>query len=184
VALIGYARVSTVDQDPEMQIAALEQAGCESIFTEHASGADPDRPELAATLRYLRRSDTLVVWKLDRLGRSLKHLIQLVEGLAERGVAFRSLTEGFDTSTPGGELIFHIMGALAQFERTLIAERTRVALAERRAKGMQLGRKKVITPDRLTGAQRMLDSGEYSVTSVARVLGVGRSTLYRALDNA
>lgn len=183
MALIGYARVSTVDQDPQMQISALLDAGCERIFEEKASGTKDDRPELEATLRYLRDGDTLAVWKLDRLGRSLKHLIKVVADLDERGIAFRSLTEGFDTGTPGGRLIFHIFGALAEFERALIAERTAATLAEKKANGVKLGRKIVITPDRLAQAQRMLDEGE-SVRTIAHVLGVGKSTLYRALEQA
>lgn len=182
MALIGYARVSTVDQDPQMQITALNDAGCEHIFEEHASGRQIDRPELEATMRYLRDGDTLVVWKLDRLGRSLKHLIDVVGDLREQGVAFRSLTEGFDTSTPGGQLIFHVLGALAQFERELISERTAASLAEKKANGVKLGRKIVITPDRLDQARKMLHD-DHSVATIARTLGVGRSTLYRALQD-
>ena len=123
--LVGYARVSTQDQSPELQLDALRQAGCEKVFTEQASGAQRDRPELRAALDYMRGGDSLVVWRLDRLARSLKQLIETVEELDERKVGFRSLTESIDTTTNGGRLIFHIFGALAEFERTIIGERTR-----------------------------------------------------------
>ena len=120
--LIGYARVSTQDQDPEMQVDALRNAGCEKIFVEKASGAKRDRPELTAAIAYARKDDTIVVWKLDRLARSLKQLIETVEGLEETGVGFRSLTETIDTTTPGGRLVFTIFAGLAEFERSIIRE--------------------------------------------------------------
>lgn len=181
MSVIGYARVSTNDQTLDTQLEALSRSGCDRIFSEKASGRRADRPELAAALSYLRPDDTFVVWRLDRLGRNLRHLIDVVQGLRDAGVEFRSINEGFDTSTPGGRLIFHVFGAFAEFERDLTEERTRETIATKRARGAQIGRRTAVTPDRLAEAQRMLDSGEHSVTSVARVLGIGRSTLYRAL---
>src|SRR4029450_4183129 len=123
--LLGYARVSTTDQQPQLQVDALERAGCYRGFTETASGAHTDRPTLAQLLDQLRPGDTLVVWKLDRLGRSLRHLVDTITGLANRGVGFRSLQEAIDTTTPGGKLVFHVFAALPEFERDLIRERTR-----------------------------------------------------------
>src|ERR671926_1866836 len=129
---IGYARVSTGEQTLDLQLDALARAGCGKVFTETASGAKADRPVLAEALAYLREGDTLVVWRLDRLGRSLQHLIATVGALAERGVGFRSLTEQIDTTSSGGKLIFHVFGALAEFERFLIRERTNACLAAAR----------------------------------------------------
>ncbi|MCB0018538.1 MAG: recombinase family protein, partial [Anaerolineales bacterium] len=133
--LIGYARVSTQDQKPELQLDALKAAGCEKVFVEKASGAQRERPELKAALDYMRDGDTLVVWKLDRLARSMKQLIETVEGLEEVGVGFRSLTEAIDTTTAGGKLVFHVFGALAEFERSIIRERTRAGLDAAKARG-------------------------------------------------
>jgi Resolvase, N terminal domain len=133
--LLGYARVSTTDQQPQLQVDALERAGCYRVFTETASGARADRPTLEQLLDQLRPGDTLVVWKLDRLGRSLRHLVDTVTGLADRGIGFRSLQEAIDTTTPGGKLVFHIFAALAEFERDLIRERTAAGLAAARARG-------------------------------------------------
>mgnify|MGYP001626276637 CR=1 FL=1 len=135
MALIGYARVSTAEQDTALQTDALQKAGCERIFTDTASGAKTDRPGLAEALAYLREMDVLVVWRLDRLGRSLAHLIETIGALEARGVGFRSLTENIDTTTPGGRLIFHVFGALGQFERDLIRERTRAGLSAAAARG-------------------------------------------------
>ena len=133
--LLGYARVSTTDQQPQLQVDALERAGCYRVFTETASGARVDRSVLEQLLDQLRPGDTLVVWKLDRLGRSLRHLVDTVTGLAERGIGFCSLQEAIDTTTPGGELVFHVFAALAEFERDLIRERTAAGLAAARARG-------------------------------------------------
>ena len=138
--LVGYARVSTLDQTPALQIDALKLAGCERIFTEKASGAQRDRPELAAALSYVRARDTLVVWKLDRLARSLPQLIETVAHLEAGGSGFRSLTEAIDTTTAGGKLIFHIFGALAEFERSVIRERTRAGLKAAPDRGRTGGR--------------------------------------------
>jgi DNA invertase Pin-like site-specific DNA recombinase len=143
--LLGYARVSTTDQQPQLQVDALQRAGCYRVFTETASGARSDRPVLDQLLDQLRPGDTLVVWKLDRLGRSLRHLVDTVTGLAECGVGFRSLQEAIDTTTPGGKLVFHVFAALAEFERDLIRERTSAGLAAARARGRQGGRPPVLT---------------------------------------
>jgi len=178
---IGYARVSTVGQQTGVQEDALGQAGCERIFTDHGvSGAKASRPQLDACLAYLRPGDTLVVWKLDRLGRSVSHLVHAVGQLAERGVQFVSLTEGFDTTTAAGRLLFHILAALAEMERELIRERTLAGLQAARASGKALGRQTVMTPQRIEVAGRMLGEGR-PVAEVAKTLGVGRATLYRAL---
>ena len=178
---IGYARVSTADQDPTLQTSALDKAGCERVFTDHASGARADRPELAAALDYCRRGDALVVWKLDRLGRSLSHLVDVLNGMRARGIEFVSLTEGMDTSTPMGELLFHIMGALAQFERALIIERTAAGLAVARAAGRTGGRPRALD-QKGQQAARTLHASRTPVSEIARVLSVSESTVYRVLS--
>jgi DNA invertase Pin-like site-specific DNA recombinase len=178
---IGYARVSTVDQNLDLQIDALTQAGCARIFTDKASGALIDRPQLAAALDYLRPGDTLTVWKLDRLGRSLRHLVDTVTALQEREVGFRSLQENIDTTTATGRLMFHVFAALAEFERDLIRERTQAGLTAARARGRLGGRKPVMTTEKLTAARRMYTSQNLPVAEIARVLGVSRATLYRSL---
>lgn len=178
--LVGYARVSTADQDCTTQVDALTAVGCIKVFPETASGVTRERPVLAQLLDYLRLGDTLVVWKLDRLGRSIRHLIEVVTSLAERGIGFRSLTEGFDTTTPGGKLIFHVLGSLAEFERDLIRERTMAGLATARAAGRVGGRRPKLTERQLAQARKMHTDGE-TITSIAEVLTVARSTVYRAL---
>ncbi|MBL8658909.1 MAG: recombinase family protein [Rhodospirillales bacterium] len=177
--LVGYARVSTQDQDPALQLDALEAAGCEKVFTEKASGAQRERPQLQAALDYMRDGDTLVIWKLDRLARSLKQLIETVEALAARGIGLRSLTEAIDTTTSGGKLIFHIFGALAEFERGVIRERTRAGLDAARARGRKRGRPPALSPGDLAAAKALLRDPTISVEDVARRLGVVPSTLYR-----
>ena len=157
--LLGYARVSTTDQQPQLQVDALEHAGCYRVFTETASGARADRPTLAQVLDQLRPGDTLVVWKLDRLGRSLRHLVDTITDLADRGIGFRSLQEAIDTTTPGGMLVFHVFAALAEFERDLICQRTAAGLAAARAHGRQGGRPSVITAHKRQMAQEMYRSG-------------------------
>ncbi len=137
--LIGYARVSTLEQDPDLQVRALKAAGCAKIFEERASGAKSERPQLTAALSHLREGDTLCVWRLDRLGRNMRHLIETVETLKDQGVEFRSLTEGIDTTTIGGELVFGIFSAFAQFERNLIRERTMAGLSAARVRGRAVG---------------------------------------------
>lgn len=177
--LVGYARVSTQDQDPALQLDALKAAGCEKVFTEKASGAQRERPQLQAALDYMREGDALVIWKLDRLARSLKQLIETVEGLAARGIGLRSLTEAIDTTTSGGKLIFHIFGALAEFERGVIRERTRAGLDAARARGRTGGRPPALSPDDLAAAKALLRDPDITVEQVARRLGVVPSTLYR-----
>jgi DNA invertase Pin-like site-specific DNA recombinase len=179
IMLIGYARVSTQDQTPELQLDALQRIGCEKIFTEKASGSQRDRSQLKAALEYVRSGDTLVVWKLDRLARSLKQLIETIEQLKERDIDFRSLTEAIDTATPGGRLTFHIFGALAEFERSLIQERTLAGLASARARGKRGGRPPALSSDDVLVAKALLRDPAISVEEVARRLGVSPSTLYR-----
>jgi len=179
---IGYARVSTLQQDEALQLDALRAAGCDRIFVDKASGKLESRPALDDLLAQARRGDSLVVWRLDRLGRSLRHLIDVVADLERRGVGFVSLTESLDTTTPGGRLLFHLTGALAQFERELIRERTLAGLAAARTRGRTGGRPTVWTGDKLRTAQAMRASGDYDVTSIAKVLGVSRASVYRALE--
>ena len=178
--LIGYARVSTTDQDPTLQEDALHQAGCTRVFVDTASGAAADRPQLEAVLQYLRPGDVLVAWRLDRLGRSLKHLVSLMADLESRGNGFRSLNESIDTTTPTGRLVFHIFAALAEFERELIRERTRAGLKVARARGRKGGRKPKMTPNKVEVARRMY-SDQKSVSEIAETLGVSRASIYRHL---
>lgn len=182
--LIGYARVSTDDQTTDLQLDALAKAGCEQVFTEKASGAQRDRPQLKAALKYARKGDTIVVWKLDRLARSLKQLIETVEDLEARKIGFKSLTEAIDTTTPGGRLVFHIFAALAEFERGIIRERTVAGLAAARARGARVGRKPSLGPKDLAAARAMLKDPRISIGEVARRLGVAPSTLYRHIPSA
>lgn len=178
--LFGYARVSTGDQNAQAQSDALKAAGCSRVWVDTASGATTSRPQLDDLLENLRPGDTLVVWRLDRLGRSLRHLLETVEELAERDVGFRSLTESIDTTTSGGRLIFTIFGAIAEFERNLIRERTKIGLTAARARGRTGGRPPVMTSAKIRQAKRMRDNGIH-MTEIAEVLGVGRTTLYRHL---
>lgn len=179
--LIGYARVSTLDQDVALQRRALEQAGCTRIFEETASGAKADRPELAHALDHARAGDTLIVWKLDRLARSIQQLIETIAMLDGKGVQFRSLTEHIDTATPAGRLTFHIFSALAEFERSLIRERTIAGLAEARAAGRVGGRPRKLTEEDIAMARVLLATQDWTRDAVARRLNVGRMTLFRAL---
>lgn len=181
MALIGYARVSTQDQNLDLQRDALQAAGVERAFEESASGADRDRPELGAALDYMRAGDTLVVWRLDRLGRSLSHLLSVVEGLTERGIHLRSLTEGIDRTTATGRMTLSIFGALAEFERELIRERTHAGLAAARARGRMGGRPSVMTPAKARSARALL-AAETPVTEVAQSLGISRASLYRWME--
>jgi DNA invertase Pin-like site-specific DNA recombinase len=179
---IGYARVSNGEQTLDLQLDGLKAAGCGKVYTETASGAKADRPVLEEVLSYLRRGDTLVVWRLDRLGRSLQHLIEVVAQLAARGFGFKSLTEQIDTTTSGGKLIFHVFGALAEVERDLIRERTQAGLAAARARGRFGGRpKKLADPTQLTLARTLYDGGQTDIDTICRMLGISRATLYRAL---
>ncbi len=181
VSLVGYSRVSTGDQTADLQRDALAAIGCERIFSDTASGASTERPELTAALNYLRIGDVLCVRRLDRLGRSLKHLVEVVADLQERGIGFRSLHENIDTTTPTGRLTFHIFAALAEFERDLIRERTVAGLAAARARGHLGGRKPSLTKKKIEVAQRMYDAGDSTVADIAKVLGVSRATVYRHL---
>ena len=179
--LVGYARVSTQDQNPALQIDALKAAGCEKLFTEKASGAQRDRPELAAALSFMRKGDSLVVWRLDRLARSLPQLIETVAQLESEGIGLRSLTEAIDTSTAGGKLIFHIFGALAEFERSVIRERTRAGLKAARERGRKGGRPPALSASDLAAAKAMLRDPQITVAEVAARLKVSPATLYRHL---
>ena len=181
VALIGYARASTPDQKLSLQHDALERAGCDRVFDDQASGTRTDRPGLAEALAYLRAGDTLVVWKLDRLGRSMSHLIEKIGELATRGIGFRSLTENIDTTTPGGMLVFNIFGSLAQFERDLIRERTQAGLRAARERGSKGGRRPVVTPDKLRKARAHIAAG-LTVREAAARLKIGKTALYKALE--
>ena len=179
---IGYARVSTEDQNPDLQIQALKKAGCKTIYTDKVGGTVIKRPHLERCLKTLNVDDVLVVWKLDRLGRSLPHLVGILEDLKGRGIGFRSLTEAIDTETPTGRLMGHIIGALAEFERALIIERTRAGITAAKRRGVRLGRKPKLTTQQVVHARDLINGGD-SPSNVARLLGVGRSTLYRALRN-
>lgn len=178
---IGYARVSTADQDLAPQLDVLRAKGCHPIYSEHASGKHADRPELAQAMKALRAGDTLVVWRLDRLGRSLPDLIATVNELADRGVAFESVTEAIDTTTASGKLVFNIFASLADFERHLIGERTRAGLAAGRARGRMGGRPPALTSRQLREARLLLTDPEATVTAVAERYGVSRTTLYKGL---
>lgn len=178
---IGYARVSTQDQNSDLQLDALKQAGCEQVFNEKKTGRTLQRPELEACLRTLRKGDTLVVWRLDRLGRSLKDLVETVNALEERGIGFKSLTESIDTTSAGGRLVFHLFSALAEFERNLISDRTKAGLAAARARGRKGGRKPKMTATDIRKAAAMLKDPSITKTEVAKHFGVSRVTLNASL---
>jgi DNA invertase Pin-like site-specific DNA recombinase len=180
---IGYARVSTTEQDPALQLDALEAAGCERIFSDRASGTVAERPELTRALDYVRPGDVLVVWRLDRLGRSLKHLIDTIRQLGERSIGFRSLTESLDTTTPGGRLLLHLLGSFAEFEADLIRERTAAGLAAARARGRKGGRPRIMTSDKVRIARELYDGRQHTVEAIAAAIGVSRATVYRALTS-
>lgn len=179
---VGYARVSTHEQNLSLQKDALKQAGCGKIFDDHVSGAKAERPGLQEAKEYVREGDTLVVWRLDRLGRSLKHLIETVTALEERGVGFQSLQESIDTTTSGGRLVFHIFGALAEFERNLIRERTRAGLAAARARGRKGGRPKALDEKKRHLLYQLYDERKRTVNEMSDILDVSRSTLYAYLQ--
>ncbi|MDQ6731950.1 MAG: recombinase family protein [Actinomycetota bacterium] len=180
--LIGYARVSTAGQDVALQRDALERAGCARVYADTGSGSIRHRPELDSCLDYLRVGDTLVVWRLDRLGRSLKNLIETVKELERREVGFRSLTEGLDTTTAAGRLTMHIFAALAEFERALVVERTRAGLEAARARGRVGGRPMVMSAEKVAAARALRDAGELTMKEIASLLGVSPATLYRRLS--
>jgi DNA invertase Pin-like site-specific DNA recombinase len=177
--LIGYARVSTQEQTLALQQDALDKAGCETIFTDTVSGTKAERKGLTEALSHLRGGDTLVVWRLDRLGRSLRHLIDTITALDERGVGFKSLTENIDTTTSGGKLVFHIFGALAEFEREIIRERTQAGLASARSRGKVGGRPKSLTPKEVQMLRNMASDNTLIVSDICKTLGIGRTTFYR-----
>ncbi len=178
---VGYVRVSKREQNPELQRRELRAAGCERIFEERISSREESRPQLLAALDYCREGDAFVVWKLDRLGRSIKELIELVNGLKERGVEFRSLRESLDTRTPGGKLVFHVFASIAEFERDVIRERTMAGLEAARARGRRGGRKPIMDEKRIALASRLMADREVAISEVCEAVGVSRSTLYRYL---
>lgn len=179
--LIGYARVSMHDQNLSLQTDALEKAGCKKIFVDQISGSTSEREGLSKALSFLREGDTLIVWRLDRLGRSLKHLIELVKELEEKGVGFKSLTESIDTTTSGGKLIFHIFGALAEFERNLIRERTKAGLAAARARGRKGGRPYALNKKQRKVAIKLYKEKKHTVKEVCEIMGISKPTLYSYL---
>ena len=178
----GYARVSTEDQKADLQLAALKKAGCKHIFTDTATGSSSKRPELTRCLSNLRAGDTLIVWKLDRLGRSLSHLVAVLGELQKRGVAFLSVTEAIDTTSAAGRLMGHILGALAEFERSLIVERTQAGLKAAKQRGAKLGRKPSLSDEQRKHARELLDKGE-SPAAVAKLLNVCRATCRRIRED-
>lgn len=181
--LLGYARVSTGMQDESLQLDALDLAGCVQVYTDHISGTKTTRPKLDELFARLNTGDTVVVWRLDRLGRSLPHLIEVVRGLGERGVQFRSLTEQLDTSTPAGRLLFHVAGAFAEFERDLIVERTKAGLEAARARGRHGGRRPKLSAKQIEMARDMYASKQHTVADIAASFGVSRATIYNNLQS-
>jgi len=178
----GYARVSTDDQTPALQLVALKKAGCREVFKDEGiSGATIKRPALRRCLETLKAGDTLIVWKLDRLGRSLRDLIAMLDDLRERGVRFRSLTEAIDTETPTGRAMWQMIGVLAELERSLISERTRAGVEAARARGVKFGRKRKLTPKQVSHARELIEGGE-PVAHVAKLFSVDRATMYRELQ--
>lgn len=176
---IGYARVSTQDQNLDLQRDALTRAGCEELFTDTVSGVKAERPALAQVLKFARSGDVLVVWKLDRLGRSLRDLIDIVNTLLAKGVGFKSLTESIDTTTSGGKLVFHVFGALAEFERDLIRERTHAGLSAARARGKVGGRPHSLSPKKIAQLQALANDPSNSIADILDTLKISRTTYYR-----
>jgi DNA invertase Pin-like site-specific DNA recombinase len=179
---IGYARVSTDDQNLDLQRDALEKAGCEQIFTDTVSGTKARRSGLEQALSHLREGDTLVVWRLDRLGRSLRHLIDTVTSLQEKGVGFKSLSESIDTTTSGGRLVFNIFGSLAEFEREIIKERTQAGLQAARSRGRTGGRPKALTQKQVNMLHQLAADKNRSVDEICKTLGISRMTFYRYVN--
>lgn len=182
--LVGYARVSTDDQNLNLQRDALDQAGCEQIFEDHLSGAKAERPGLHQALQYARAGDTIVVWRLDRLSRSLKDLIEMVTLLESKGIGLKSLQEAIDTSSSSGKLIFHIFGALAEFERNLIRERTQAGLQAARARGRKGGRPKSLNKDKQALAVKLYDEKKHTVDQICEMMGISKPTLYKYIEAA
>ena len=179
----GYSRVSTDDQNPAMQLAALKKAGCKTVFKDELTGKHVKRPALTRCLKILQPGDTLVVWKLDRLGRSVRDLIVMLDDFKNQGIKFQSLTEAIDTETPTGRVMWQLIGVLAEYELSLIVERTRAGVKAAQRRGVKFGRKAKLTPDRLAHARKLIDRGR-TPTEAAKIIGVGRSSLYGALQRA
>ena len=180
--LIGYARVSTHEQNLTLQVDALKKAGCHRVFEDRVSGAKSERPGLKAVVEYARAGDTLLVWRLDRLGRSLKHLIEIIGGLEKRRVGFKSLQESIDTTTSGGRLVFHVFGALAEFERNLIRQRTQAGLAAARARGRKGGRPRRLDRKQVELGYRLYDEKKHTIKEICHILGISKPTLYTYLQ--
>jgi DNA invertase Pin-like site-specific DNA recombinase len=181
---IGYARTSTTEQNIDLQVEELKKAGCDRIFTDQESGIKEDRKGLLEAIAFCREGDVLIVWKLDRAGRSLRHLIEIVNTLNERKIGFRCLTQQLDTTTPAGMLIFHVFGAMAEFEKSLIAERTALGREAARARGRMGGRPKVLDSKKSDVARQLYDGKKTSVAEICATLGISRSTFYRSLKAA
>lgn len=182
--LIGYARVSTDDQNLELQLDALNQAGCEQVFEDRQSGAKAARPGLEKALEFARKGDSIVVWRLDRLSRSLKDLIEMVNSLEAEGIGLKSLHESIDTSSSSGKLIFHIFGALAEFERNLIRERTQAGLKAARARGRLGGRPKALSEEKQELAVKLYDEQQHSIDQICEMMGISKPTLYKYIEAA
>lgn len=176
---IGYARVSTLEQNLNLQIDALKQAGCEKIITDELSGSVAERPGLNKLKELLRKDDILMVWRLDRLGRTLKHLIEWINELEQQGIGFKSLQETIDTTNSSGKLIFHIFAALAEFERNLIRERTRAGLEAARVRGRQGGRPKILTENKCELAVKLYEDKKHSVKEICQIMNISKPTLYK-----
>jgi len=176
---IGYARVSTADQTADLQRDALRETGCDKIFEDCASGSKADRPGLEEALKFARQGDVLVVWKLDRLGRSIRHLIDTIEDLNKRGIGFCSLRESMDSTTSGGRLVFNLFASIAEFERDLIRERTMAGIAAARARGRMGGRPKAMNDDKIHAAMELLRGGKIPVSQICTLVGVSKGTIYR-----
>lgn len=183
--LIGYARISTLSQSLDLQIDALIQSGCEprQIYTDTASGSKTARPGLEKALDYAREGDTIIVWKLDRLGRSLGHLIEVVKGLSDRGIGFKSIQESLDTTTSGGRLIFHVFGAISEFERDLIRDRTNAGLEAARARGRHGGRRRVLTDKQISIGKSLAADKSRSVGDICETLKISQATYYRYISS-
>ena len=178
----GYARVSTEDQNPALQLAALKKAGCRQTFTDHGiTGATLKRPALTRCLKALETGDTLIVWKLDRLGRSVRDLLNILHDLEQRGIRFQSLTDAIDTATPTGRAMLHMVALLAELERDLVAERTKAGIKAAKRRGVAFGPKMKLTPDRVAHARKLMEDGK-TATQAAKILGVDRATIYRGLQ--
>lgn len=182
--LVGYARVSTDDQNLNLQRDALQLAGCEKIFEDQISGAKAERPGLHAVLQFVRPGDTLVIWRLDRLSRSLKDLIEMVKALESNSIGLKSLQESIDTTSSSGMLIFHVFGALAEFERNLTRERTQAGLQAARSRGRKGGRPKVLNKDKQALAVQLYDERKHTVTQICELMGISRPTLYKYIEAA